>query len=183
MRCRIRRQRTRCNRQQRRQAHYAFCRWIRGGWRAQGGRPRQASGYHQPQKHRLQHQALHGRKLEPGGERGEPRALHGSERGWLSPCQHRRPQVYSTGNFGHGAAEDEEDRRGLSRPGGDRRGDYRSRLLLRLSAPGHEGGRTDCRSERAAHRERAHRSRPGLWCGQGQQGHEDCRVRPRWRYV
>ena len=34
-----------------------------------------------------------------------------------------------------------------------------------------------------SHRQRTYGSRSRLWRRQGQQGHEDCRVRPWWRYV
>ena len=46
-----------------------------------------------------------------------------------------------------------------------------------------EGGRPDRRTQRAAHRQRAHRGRPGLRPGQGRQGTDHPGLRPRWRHV
>ena len=51
------------------------------------------------------------------------------------------------------------------------------------AAPGHQGGRRDRGPERPAHRQRAHRGRPGLRPGQGQGGRAHPRLRPRRRHV
>ena len=55
------------------------------------------------------------------------------------------------------AAQDEEDRRGLPRRGGDRSRDHRAGLLQRQPAPGHQGRRPHRRPRRQAHHQRADR--------------------------
>ena len=64
-----------------------------------------------------------------------------------------------------------------------RRGHHRPGVLQRRPAPGHQGGRPDRRPERPAHRQRAHRGGPGLRPGQGRQGADHPRLRPRRRHV
>ncbi len=65
-----------------------------------------------------------------------------------------------------GAAEDEEDRRGLSGRDGHRGGHHRAGLLQRLPAPGHQGRRAHRRPGRQAHHQRADRGGAGLRHGQ-----------------
>jgi hypothetical protein len=52
------------------------------------------------------------------------------------------------GDFRQGAAEDEEDRRGLPGRVGQRGGDHGAGLFQRLSASGHQRRRADCRPGR-----------------------------------
>ena len=60
---------------------------------------------------------------------------------------------------------------------------HRSGLLLRLAAPGYQGGGRNRRSESAPYHQRADGRSAGLRPGQGEQGHEDRRIRPRRRHV
>ena len=75
---------------------------------------------------------------------------------------HRRTSVHPAGDFGHHPPEDEEDGRGLPRPGGFGSRHHGSGLLLRLAASGHEGGGRDRRSEGPPHHQRADGRRTGL---------------------
>ena len=56
-------------------------------------------------------------------------------------------------------AQDEEDRRGLPRREGHRRGDHGARVLQRRAAPGDQGRRPHRRPRRQAHHQRADRGR------------------------
>ncbi len=93
-----------------------------------------------------------------------------------------RQEVQPAGDLGHGAAEDEADRRGLSRRGSDRRGHHRAGLLQRLPAPGDQGRRQDRRPQRAAHHQRADRRLAGLRPGE-EEGREDRGLRPGRRHL
>ena len=116
----------------------------------------QAPGGHQPRKHSLLNQALHGPEVRRGVERSVARALQGGAR----PERRRvgrgaRQEVLAAGNLRDGAAEAEAGGRGLSRREGHRRGHHRARVLQRCAAPGDQGRGQDCRPERAAHHQRA----------------------------
>ena len=83
-----------------------------------------------------------------------------------------------------GAAQDEEDRRGLPRRDGHRGRDHGAGLLQRQPAPGHQGRRPHRRPGRQAHHQRADRGRAGLRPGQARQGRpQDRRLRPRRRHL
>ncbi len=164
--------------------HHAFDRRLHRERRAQGGRSGQTSGHHQPQTHDLLDQAFHGRDLRQGDRRHPACALHHrARRQQHTPRRYRRPPVYAAGDLGHDPPEDEEDGRGLPGPGGVGSRDHGAGLLLRLAAPGHQGGGRDRRSEGAPHHQRAHGRRAGLRPGQEAERHEDRRVRPGRRYV
>ena len=177
-------QRARRHPQQRRPPHHTVHRGVCGRQRAQGGRPRQASGYHQPHQDHLLHQAFHGRDLRPRDQRGEPRALY---RGTLlqqhAESEDRRPLLHRAGDLRYDSAKDEENGGGLPRSGGDGSRHHGACLLQRLSASGHQGGRRDCGSERETYHQRAYRSRSGLRSGQEESRLQSGRVRPRRRYL
>ena len=69
-------------------------------------------------------------------------------------------------DFRPSAAQDEEDRRRLSRRGSHRGGHHRSRLFQRQPAPSHQGRRPHRRPGGEAHHQRADRGRAGLRHGQ-----------------
>ena len=79
----------------------------------------------------------------------------------------RGKKIAPAAGLGRDPAQDEEDRRGLPRRGGDRGGDHRPRLLQRLAAPGDQGRRPHRRPRRQAHHQRAHRGGARLRHGQG----------------
>ena len=83
-----------------------------------------------------------------------------------------RQEDRAAAGLGRDPAQDEEDRRGLPRRGGEGSGDHGSRLLQRFAAPGDQGRRPHRRARRQAHHQRAHRGRARLRHGQGrQEGH------------
>ena len=85
-------------------------------------------------------------------------------------------------DFRHDPAEDEGDRRSLSRREGREGGHHRSGLFQRRPAPGHQGRRQDRRPRSAAHHQRADRGRARLRPRQeGRQ--DDRRLRPRRRHL
>ena len=79
-------------------------------------------------------------------------------------------------------AEDEGDRRGLSRRDGHRGGHHRSGLFQRQPAPGDQGRRQDRRARGAAHHQRADRGGARLRHGEEGQRH-DRGLRPRRRHL
>ena len=112
---------------------------------------------------------LIGRKFDREGsaEGHRPDALHhrrGRQRRRLG--RSARQEARASAGQRRGAAQDEEDRRGLSRRGGDRGGHHRAGLLQRQPAPGHQGRRPHRGPGRQAHHQRAHRRGPGLRPGQ-----------------
>ena len=76
----------------------------------------------------------------------------------------------------------EEDRRGLPRREGHRRGDHRAGVLQRRPAQGDQGRRRDRGAEGPARAARADRGRARVRAGQEEE-REDPRLRPRRRHV
>ena len=96
----------------------------------------------------------------------------------------RGKKMAPPGNFGAGAHEDEEDRRGLSRRAGHRSGDHGARLLQRFAAPGDQGRRPHRGARRQAHHQRADRGRARVRPRQaGKKGPQDRRLRPGRRHL
>ena len=161
----------------------AVGRRVHQGRRAARRPGRQAAGRHQPGKHHLLDQALHGPQVRRGVGGGDARALQGrarAERRRLG--RGARQEVLAAGNLGDGAAEAEAGGRGLPRREGHRRGHHRAGVLQRRAAAGDEGRRQDRRAERAADHQRADRRGAGLRPRQ-EEGRNDRRVRLRRRHV
>ena len=97
--------------------------------------------------------------------------------------RHRREVLHRAGDQRPGAGQAEARRRVLPRRAGHRRRHHRARVLQRLAAPGHQGGRRDRGPQRAPHRQRADRRRAGLRPGQGREGADHPGLRPRWWHV
>ena len=146
----------------------------------------QASGRHQPQEHALRHQAPDRPPLPGKGsaEGHRPDALQdpqGRQRRRLGGSARR--EEGAAPDFRRSAAQDEEDRRGLSGRRGHRGGHHRAGLLQRFPAPGHQGCRPHRRSGSQAHHQRAHRRGPGLRHGQAGRRPQDRGVRPGRRHL
>ena len=146
------------------------------------GRPgRQAPGRDQPGEHDLLDQALHGAQVRRGRQRIQARAVQGPARRQRR-CVGRsaRPQVLAAGSVGHGAAEAEAGRRGLSGREGHRRRHHGAGVLQRHAAAGDQGRRQDRRSQRPAHHQRADGRGAGLRARQeDQRDHRGLRLRRR----
>ena len=101
---------------------------------------------------------------------------------WRRLGRGRRQEIFPLADFRLHPAEDEGDRRGLSRREGRAGGDHGSRLLQRRPAPGHQGRRQDRRPRGAAHHQRADRG--GARLRPRQEGRQDHRgLRPRRRHL
>ena len=82
------------------------------------------------------------------------------------PGSRRATRKWRRRKFRRGTDEDEEDRRGLSRPSGYRSGDHGTGLLQRQPASGHQGRRPHRRSGSQAHHQRADGGGAGFRHGQ-----------------
>ncbi len=166
--------------------HHALGRRLYRQGRAPRRPARQAPAGHQPQEHRLLHQALH-------GPRGTTKS-HAAKRRWC-PTRSSAARTSSSRSTSSAARSTrrqqisrldpsgpQEDRRRLPRREGRPRGHHRARLLQRRPAPGHQGRRRDRRPQGRAHHQRAHRRGPRLRPGQEEE-REDRRLRPRRRHV
>ena len=80
-------------------------------------------------------------------------------------------------------AQDEEDRRGLSRRRSDRSGHHRSRVLQRLAAPGDQGRRPHRGPRGEAHHQRADGGRARVRARQAGRRPQDRGLRPGRRHV
>ncbi len=94
----------------------------------------------------------------------------------------RRQAVPAAGDQRDDPAEAEVRRRGVPRRDRRQRGDHRSRVLQRRSAPGDQGRRQDRRPRRQADHQRADRGVARVRARQGVRP-DDPRVRPRRRHV
>ena len=81
-----------------------------------------------------------------------------------------RQAVFALADLGLHPAEDEGDRRSLSRPDRDPGRHHGPGLFQRRPASGHQGRRQDRRPRSAAHHQRADRRRAGLWPRQARSG-------------
>ena len=136
--------------------------WDDKGERAR--RPnRQAAGRHQPREHH--HSAPSASSA--GASTRWPRRSSACPTRW---CARQRRQRVRRARQERDAArgqrqrldEAQEGGRGLPGREGDRGGHHGARVLQRRPAPGHQGRRAHRRPRREAHRQRAHRSGPGL---------------------
>ena len=94
----------------------------------------------------------------------------------------RRQAIFALADLRLHPAEDEGDRRGVSRRAGHPGRHHRSRLLQRRPAPGDQGRRQDRRPRGAAHHQRADRGGARLRPRQ-EEGRHDRRLRPRRRHL
>ena len=157
---------------------------VRQGRRAAGRPGRQAPGGHQPGKHRVLDQAVHGPQVRRGVER-ERRACRtrscAPQNGdaWVEA----RGKKYSPPEISamvlqklKQAAEDYLGEKVTDAV------DHRAGVLQRRAAAGDQGRRQDCRPQRAAHHQRADRGGAGLRPRQ-EEGRNDRRLRLRRRHV
>ena len=152
-----------------RRAHDAFGRRVPGRRRDPRRRAGQAAGGHQRQEHDLRGQAADRPALRGEGspEGHRPHALQDRQarqrrRVGRGPRQEDR----AAAGVGGDPAQDEEDRRGLSRRGSDRGRHHRPGVLQRLAAAGDEGRRPDRRSRGQADHQRADGGRARVRHGQ-----------------
>ena len=151
--------------------------------RAAGRADRQASAGHQSEEHGLQHQALHGPPAQRGGPGREDGALRNHRRGGRDgEGQRARQGLHAGADLRVHPPGSEEDRRGLSRREGDRRGHHRAGVLQRRPAQGDQGRRRDRRAESPARAARADGGGPGVRAGQEEE-RKDLRLRPGRRHV
>ena len=103
-------------------------------------------------------------------------------RQWRRLGRGRRQEILPLADLRLHPAEDEGDRRGLSRREGREGGHHRPGLFQRRAAPGHQGRRQDRRPRSAPHHQRADRG--GARLRHGQEGRQDHRgLRPRRRHL
>ena len=95
----------------------------------------------------------------------------------------RGKQDRAAAGVGRDPAQDEEDRRGLSRRGSHRGGHHRAGVLQRLAAAGDQGRRPDRRPRGQADHQRADRGRARVRHGQEGRRPQDRGLRPRRRHV
>ena len=163
-----------------------FGRRVPGRRRNPGRRVGEAAGGHQRQEHDLRRQAadrspLRG-KGSPEGHRAD--ALQDRQaRQRRRVGRGARQEDRAVAGVGGNPAQDEEDRRGLSRRGSHRGRDHGAGVLQRLAAAGDQGRRTHRRSRRQADHQRAHGG--GARVRHGQEGGrpQDRRLRPGRRHV
>ncbi len=101
---------------------------------------------------------------------------------WRRLGRDRGQELFAVADFRIHFAEDEGDRRSLSRRQGRPGGHHRSGLFQRRAAPGHQGRRQDRRPRSVAHHQRADRGRARLRPRQEQDRHHRG-LRPRRRHV
>ena len=122
--------------------------------RARGRPAGQAPGRHQPDQHRLLHQALHGPPLgRPGGPALQgPRPVQRGEGPQVGrhPRRRRRRPLHAARDQRDGPPEAEGGRRGVPGREGHRGGDHRPRVLRRHPAPGDQGRRAGSRASRSS---------------------------------
>src|SRR5438270_437302 len=147
------------------------------GRRDPGRRAGQTAGRHQREEHHLRGEAPDRPALRRKGsaEGHPPGALQdraGRKRRRVGG--NTRQEDRTAAGLGRGAAQDEEDGRGLSRRRGQGGGDHRSGLLQRFTAPGDQGCRPHRGARREAHHQRADRGGARLRYGQAaEEGFED----------
>ena len=175
------------HRKQRRRAHHAVDRRLHGRRRDSGRRAGQAAGGHQSEEHAVRGQAadrpaVRGKR---GPERHQPDAVQDQQGAqWRRLGRGARQDHCTAAGFGRSAAQDEEDRRGLSRRDGHRGGDHGAGVLQRLAAPGDQGRRPHRRARRQADHQRADRGGARLRPGQARQGRsQDRGLRPGRRHL
>ena len=128
-----------------------------------------------PGKHLLRDQAPDRPALRrPDGREGQgPRPLQDRRRRqWRRLGREPRQEIRALADQRLHPAEDEGDRRGLSRREGDPGRHHGSRLLQRQPAPGDQGRRQDRRPRGAAHHQRADGGGARLWPREEGQRHD-----------
>ncbi len=167
--------------------HHPVDRGVHGGRRDPGRRAGQASGGDQSAQHAVRRQAADWAQVRgegsPEGHRAD--ALLDRQGGQQRRLDRgARQEAGAAADLGRGPAQDEEDRRGLSRRGSDRGRDHGAGLLQRQPAPGDQGRGTDRRPRGQAHHQRADRRCARLRPGQGRgQGPQDRGLRPGRRHL
>ena len=129
------------------------------------GLPAKRQARHQSREHVLRHQATDRPPLRrPDGREGqEARPLQDRQRRqWRRLGRVPRQEIFPLADLRLHPAEDEGDRRSLSRREGRAGGHHRSGLFQRRPAPGDQGRRQDRRARGPAHHQRADRGRARL---------------------
>ena len=151
-----------------------------------GRRVREAAGGHQRQEHALRGEAADRPALrgEGSAEGHRPDALPDRQARQRRRVGRRaRQEDRAVAGVGRDAAQDEEDRRGLSRRGSHRGRDHGAGVLQRLAAAGDQGRRQDRRARGQADHQRADGGRARVRHGQEGRRPQDRRVRPGRRHV
>ena len=168
-----------------RRADHALDRRLHLRRRAPGRPAGQAPGGHQPAAHHLRGEAPDRPPLRRSDRQGgqEARPLQDRARRQRRRLgRGRRQEIFPLADLRLHPAEDEGDRRGLSRREGREGGHHRPRLFQRRAAPGDQGRRQDRRPRSAPHHQRADRG--GARLRHGQEGRQDHRgLRPRRRHL
>ena len=148
-----------------------------------GRRAGQTPGRHQPHKHGLLDQALHGPPPQRGRDRRKNGPLHDRRRTErLREGEGREQGIHPSRDLRVRAPQAERGGGGVPGPQGQPRGHHRAGLLQRRPAAGHERRRADRRPSGRADHQRTHRGGPRLRAGEEKRG-KDLRLRPGGRDV